>query len=303
MANNTADEPLSEPEMPIPEPQPDFPTDKLDKAIDPSSEPLIKPTENSEPMEVHHHAHHGHEKKTWKSYFWEFFMLFLAVLCGSLAEYQLEHKIEKDREKKYIVSLINDLVLDSVEASKWLSENKKRVLINDTILKLYNKDFSTPENSKLLYKYFLKSTGLPQFDPHTATLTQLKSSGSLRLIKEQSITDQILNYDQQTVFLQKINLTYQAVYNEVWVAAYPVLHVNLYYDSSYADYRTKNIFTDKFPPINSSQLLLDNFFGNITRQQIITKQQVVLLQKQIKAANSLAKILEIEYHLNNSTKL
>ena len=38
--------------------------------------------ENTENMEVHHHAHHQHEKKTWKSYFWEFFMLFLAVFCG-----------------------------------------------------------------------------------------------------------------------------------------------------------------------------------------------------------------------------
>jgi hypothetical protein len=27
-------------------------------------------------------------------------MLFLAVFCGFLAEYQLEHKIEKNREKQ-----------------------------------------------------------------------------------------------------------------------------------------------------------------------------------------------------------
>jgi hypothetical protein len=37
-------------------------------------------------MEVHHHAHHDHGKKNWKSYFWEFLMLFLAVFCGFLAE-------------------------------------------------------------------------------------------------------------------------------------------------------------------------------------------------------------------------
>jgi len=49
-------------------------------------------------MEVHHHAHHDHGKKNWKSYFWEFLMLFLAVFVGFMAEYQLEHKIEKDRK-------------------------------------------------------------------------------------------------------------------------------------------------------------------------------------------------------------
>ncbi|MBK6382415.1 MAG: hypothetical protein IPF69_02905 [Chitinophagaceae bacterium] len=51
-------------------------------------------------MEVHNHAHTS--RKKWTHYFWEFLMLFLAVFCGFLAEYQLEHKIEKDREKVFI---------------------------------------------------------------------------------------------------------------------------------------------------------------------------------------------------------
>lgn len=40
-------------------------------------------------------------------------MLFLAVFCGFLAEYQLEHKIEKDRERKYIHTFIEDLKTDT----------------------------------------------------------------------------------------------------------------------------------------------------------------------------------------------
>ena len=58
-------------------------------------------------MEVHHHSHlasgethtssppAGRAGKKWTHYFWEFLMLFLAVFCGFLAEYQLEHTIEK----------------------------------------------------------------------------------------------------------------------------------------------------------------------------------------------------------------
>jgi len=68
-------------------------------------------------MEVHHHAHNPaepHHKKNWKSYFWEFLMLFLAVFCGFLAEYQLEHKIEKDRELQFIKSLTTDLQDDII---------------------------------------------------------------------------------------------------------------------------------------------------------------------------------------------
>jgi hypothetical protein len=56
----------------------------------------------SQPMEVHHHSHTS--RKKWTHYFWEFLMLFLAVFCGFLAEYQLEHKIEKDKEWQYIIA-------------------------------------------------------------------------------------------------------------------------------------------------------------------------------------------------------
>ena len=55
-----------------------------------NADPVEHKNEN---MEVHHHAHHK-EKRTWKSYFWEFLMLFLAVFLGFLAENQREHFIE-----------------------------------------------------------------------------------------------------------------------------------------------------------------------------------------------------------------
>jgi len=58
-------------------------------------------------MEVHAHTHTARKKFT--HYLWEFLMLFLAVFCGFLAEYQLEHKIEKDRENQFIISLVADL--------------------------------------------------------------------------------------------------------------------------------------------------------------------------------------------------
>ncbi len=49
-------------------------------------------------MEVHAHTHTA--RKKWTDYFWEFLMLFLAVFCGFLAEYQLEHKIERASRAK-----------------------------------------------------------------------------------------------------------------------------------------------------------------------------------------------------------
>ena len=56
------------------------PPENINLNIDTETINTIQETEN---MEVHHHAHHE-GKKNWKSYFWEFLMLFLAVFCGFL---------------------------------------------------------------------------------------------------------------------------------------------------------------------------------------------------------------------------
>ena len=77
-------------------------------------------------MEVHHHSSpapggtHTPRKK-WTHYLWEFLMLFLAVFCGFLAEYQLEHKIEKERGLQYIRSFYNDLKTDTTEFVKLIN--------------------------------------------------------------------------------------------------------------------------------------------------------------------------------------
>ena len=104
------------PEDGKPESQKDQPVIKPSLPIDLKVEPgmsiehkesnTVANKPQTEEMEVHHHTHAGHGKKTWKDYFWEFLMLFLAVFCGFLAEYQLEHVVEHQREKEYIHSFI-----------------------------------------------------------------------------------------------------------------------------------------------------------------------------------------------------
>ena len=70
-------------------------------------------------MEVHAHTHTP--RKKWTHYFWEFLMLFLAVFCGFLAEYQLEHKIEKERGKQYIQSVYEDLKEDTASLANTIA--------------------------------------------------------------------------------------------------------------------------------------------------------------------------------------
>src|SRR5580765_2099803 len=73
-----------------------------------TQQPLLKTND----MEVHSHSHTPRLK--WSHYFWEFLMLFLAVFCGFLAEYKLEHIFEHQRENQYAKILLFDLRADSL---------------------------------------------------------------------------------------------------------------------------------------------------------------------------------------------
>ena len=86
-------------------------------------------------MEVHAHTHTA--RKKWTHYFWEFLMLFLAVFCGFLAEYQLEHKIEKEREKVYMNSLYQDLKSDTLNLGVLLKNTKDDIDNYDSLFNIF----------------------------------------------------------------------------------------------------------------------------------------------------------------------
>jgi hypothetical protein len=147
-------------------------------------------------MEVHHHAHHG-GKKNWKSYFWEFLMLFLAVFCGFLAEYQLEHKIEKDREKQYIESMIADMEDDLVKVKRSISACTIQVQAFDSLLQnIHHRPYT---DSSVRMMYYLQRKYTASRSPvlfNKRTITQLKNSGGLRLIRKKAASDSIVVYDE-----------------------------------------------------------------------------------------------------------
>ena len=59
----------------------------------------IAQNQETENMEIHKHAHRERHKKNWVDYLSEFFMLFLAVFLGFIAENTREHIVDREREK------------------------------------------------------------------------------------------------------------------------------------------------------------------------------------------------------------
>ncbi len=146
-------------------------------------------------MEVHHHSHTP--RKKWTHYFWEFFMLFLAVFCGMLAEYRLEHIIEHQREKKYIHSLIKDLELDIASLQRNYEDRKQHINRLDSLKNLFKLDYKNHLND--IYFYAKHIGRYPTFQYHDRTIQQLKNSGNFRLIRNENAADSITVYDNEKI--------------------------------------------------------------------------------------------------------
>ncbi len=146
-------------------------------------------------MEVHHHAGHDHSPKTWKSYASEFFMLFLAVFCGSMAEYFLEHKIESDREKEYIKAIVKDLREDTLAFDRVAKEGQVQTEFYSNI-SIAVSVFSRKkiDADSLLRAFRTESDEPATIYVNNSAFSQLKFSGGLRLIKKDSSRNAISEY-------------------------------------------------------------------------------------------------------------
>ena len=154
----------------------------------------VIPNQATEKMEIHHSKDHKNHLKNWKSYLFEFFMLFFAVFCGFVSEYWLEHRIERDREKEYIKSEIADLKTDtlmfnnfSLAGNRQIEGYRKMVV---TINRFLEGEVVAKELIKINNKY---GGGYVSVDITDRTISQLKSGG-LRLIRNQGASDAISQY-------------------------------------------------------------------------------------------------------------
>ena len=149
-------------------------------------------------MEVHAHTHTA--RKKWTHYFWEFLMLFLAVFCGFLAEYQLEHKIEKDRERQYMKGIVENLKYDIVRCKINAQNNVEYLLGWDSLRIELKKAIGGQINGNALYYYAIKYSEIGEAAFNTSTITELKNSGSLRLIHNKKIVADMADYYERKIY-------------------------------------------------------------------------------------------------------
>ncbi|HET9744289.1 MAG TPA: hypothetical protein VFP97_01170, partial [Chitinophagaceae bacterium] len=150
-------------------------------------------------MEVHHHSHSSDPglhrgKKKWTHYFWEFFMLFMAVTLGFFVENQREHYVEHLREKQYMKLMVADLQADTAMMNNILATLEVRALHLDTMLTLLTSVEARDENVIRAYRYTYPALNNITFAFNDRTITQLKNSGNMRIIRNQRVNDGIILY-------------------------------------------------------------------------------------------------------------
>jgi len=149
-------------------------------------------------MDVHHHHHNTSEKKKrfWE-YGFEFLMLFLAVSAGFYAENLRERHVERNKEHEYMLSLLVDLGQDSIQIDNVL---KELPIIKEGIDSLANACYHEHPDDSMVYLMYALNNPYLRLIPLTfsdRTSSQLKNSGSMRLVRNKAVADSILGYWQQ----------------------------------------------------------------------------------------------------------
>src|SRR6202007_96162 len=94
-------------------------------------------------METHAHELHHSPGHGWKHYFFEFFMLFLAVSAGFFVENLREHHLEAERLDQYLKSMQLDIESNGAALDYAMNENKKMIIAYDTLAAMLAKNEPT----------------------------------------------------------------------------------------------------------------------------------------------------------------
>ena len=247
----------------------------------------INPNQETENMEVHHHAHHE-GKKSWKSYFWEFLMLFLAVFCGFLAEYQLEHKIENDRGKQYTYSFYEDLVTDSSNFNNLINKYQIKLSALESMSPCYDSLLSEHPSTNCLNTLYSNSIYFPDLIYTDRTLMQLKNAGGLRLLKKAD-ADSILLYDNllrvykigETTGLQEVQSALRETISSL---------------RNYEVWKDTTIKPRVFAIYGNNKELLNKFFNQLYQYSGLCTAIMKDLQKLKKRNAELIEYFKVKYH-------
>ncbi len=246
-------------------------------------------------MEVHHHPHV--EKKSFKEYLLEGLMIFLAVSMGFIAENVRESISDREKERQYIRLLSDDLKKDTAALNYSIRRLQFDIIRNDSLIVLFAKNQLKLQNDGYLANLTLFSGLSVDIVFNDRAASQLKSSGSMRLIRHTNVTDSILQYWNNQIRLKEIHDRFENTRLEHRRIGYKTFNWYLSYyrnvgrDTSLYNLPGKAIYND------NTLVEFINICANLNNTA--SSQYMPLLNKQLLLATELVALLQKEYHLEN----
>jgi hypothetical protein len=127
-------------------------------------------------------------------------MLFLAVFCGFLAEYQLEHKIEGERAKKYMYDMVENLKYDTIRYNRNIVNNEALGKQLDSFRAEISQAVKGNIHGNNLYELWVKTRDFNSVVFNRTAITQLKNSGNFRLITNNALSSSISDYYERKIY-------------------------------------------------------------------------------------------------------
>jgi hypothetical protein len=254
-------------------------------------------------MEVHHHPDLSHRKKHFREYFLEFLMIFLAVTMGFIAENIREKISDRSKEKEYIESLVQDLKTDTGLATRAIKDLTFQMYGMDTLEMLLTPDVN--KNDSAVYICYRQQSSLHNehaINFSDRTITQLFSSGNMRLLRDRSVSDQITEYYSEI----KIVESQKSFYTDYFHKCLEIYQEIYEFDEYHSKIDSKGMIS--YPRFAYGK----NHIANTNAEDLRKYKSIIEFTKEIissyrvdieglnKQASSLIQFLEQEYSLSEN---
>jgi hypothetical protein len=232
-------------------------------------------------MEVHHHP--NVEKKNFKEYLLEFIMIFLAVTMGFFAENIREHFTEEETLKQNMEMVVNGLKNDTTQINGVIDFNKRKIKNLDTVLSFQGARIV--DSSRFAYLIY-KTASKNYYFSNDAAFEQMKSSGSIRLIKNKATLDSLYSYNHGNQVIYKNERTLEQWQTAALQAASKFINFQQGFAPGIAYYGNEKI-----------NLLIEFFNDEAVVRINLANFYIPQLQAQKKMQQALIGFLEKEYDL------
>jgi hypothetical protein len=256
-------------------------------------------------METHaHHLHKAPGKNFWH-YFFEFFMLFLAVFCGFLVENFREHKVENERAKEFAASLVQDLENDTTSINIQKKSTGIFVAITDSLLN-HSKGLLEGRNAAEFSFYTRFMYWTVPISWNRATFEQIKNSGSLRYFKNYQLLEKLMKYDASVNEMEGEFKNHQTRGNMLLKLINEIIDPVIHYELSkymilsldtMSNETKENFFSTKVESLENKRSEIKEMLNMIIVQQRNLRFNDARLQRTKELANELIGDLKKEYHL------